>query len=281
MKLRNWRHYVWNVRDLKLPGFALPYFIKSGRLIVLLEASDKIGEILFKGRDYEKSERDFVLSFLRNGMIFFDVGANFGLYTLLAARLVGNSGHVHSFEPSPFEYSKLLRNIRLNMLKNVSTNQVAVGDRNDSIEFTIYGNGWGAYNTIADSNQLNVPSTRTSVRQTKLDTYIRTHGITQIDFIKIDVEGAEKKVFQGGSSLLWPKLRPLVMCEFSDQRTVNLSYKATELWNYLVDFDYIWYEVDATNGKLRQAAMKSEYVYENLVAVPTEKLYYLRYFMAK
>ncbi len=269
-RLRNWREDVWNVRDRWLPRLPLPYVLEEGG-VLLLPAGDQVGEALFKGRAYERAERRFMYGALAVGMIVFDVGANIGLYTVIAARRVGPAGRVHSFEPSPAEFACLTRNVRTNRLRNVVANEVAVGGSRSEVTLTVYGDGWGAYNTLAPSRALEVPSSAVIVSQVTLDAYVGDYQLDRVDIIKIDVEGAEQSVLHGGESVVWPRLRPVVMCEFSDRRTALLGYRAGTLWEYLARFDYRWFEVDP-QSRLQPSPLKEEYVYDNLVGIPAERL---------
>src|SRR5436189_6431842 len=71
-------------------------------------------------RSFEVTERAFLNHFLRPGDVFVDVGANIGLFTLIAASCVGPKGKVVAFEPTTVTYTRLVENIRLNHLYNVS-----------------------------------------------------------------------------------------------------------------------------------------------------------------
>ncbi len=78
---------------------------------------------------YEETETPFVQRFLRKGMVFVDVGANRGYYTLLASKKIGLGGRVIAFEPSPRERRFLKWNLRLNGLKNVKVEAFALGSK--------------------------------------------------------------------------------------------------------------------------------------------------------
>src|SRR6266699_2559349 len=87
-------------------------------------------------RHFEATEREFLNRFLRPGDTFVDVGANIGLFTLIAARLVGPQGRVLSFEPTPETFARLTKNVQTNRLENVSCQQLALSDRAGEMEFT-------------------------------------------------------------------------------------------------------------------------------------------------
>jgi len=102
-----------------------------------------------------------------------------------------------------------------------------------------------------------------------LDSYVRNNNVKHIDFIKIDVEGAERDVLKGGIEVL-TTLCPVLMVEMADVATQQFGYLAVENYKYLEDYGFVWFEV-TPNGFLKAAKRKSTYR-ENLIAVPREKL---------
>jgi SAM-dependent methyltransferase len=79
-------------------------------------------------KEYENlGEWKFLARFLKQGMCFFDIGANQGFFTLLAAQIINGSGRVVAFEPSPREFARLSRNIKINRFENVVFEPVALG----------------------------------------------------------------------------------------------------------------------------------------------------------
>ena len=78
---------------------------------------------------YERETVDALHRFCRPGMTVFDIGANAGYLTLVMAKLVGVSGHVHAFEPIPQNSEYLLETLRINGLRNVTVHQVAISDQ--------------------------------------------------------------------------------------------------------------------------------------------------------
>lgn len=202
-----------------------------------------------------------------------DVGANFGLFTIIAARAVGPSGGVHAFEPAPEEYRKLRRNLAVNRFRNVKANAVAAGARPGVAILNVYHSGWGAYNSIGPSEDPAVPATPISVPITSLDTYVGEHGIEQLDFLKVDVEGAERDVLTGARDVL-SRLRPVIMCEVDERRTLPLGYAVSELLTLVEGFGYRWCQISA-DGALRPAQEREQRHY-NMVAVPHEATASLR-----
>src|SRR5262249_50498938 len=85
-------------------------------------------------RNFEATERAFANHFLRSGDVFVDVGANIGLFTLIAADRVGPTGKVIAFEPTSTTFDRLLRNVRLNRFSNVQCVKSALSDRSGELD---------------------------------------------------------------------------------------------------------------------------------------------------
>jgi len=88
---------------------------------------------------YEKSLKAFIHSFIKRGMIVVDIRAGFGDYTVLFAKLVGNRGKVHAFEPIPLRYNFLLANVIANKLTNVFVNNLGISNRSGLSKFYVHG----------------------------------------------------------------------------------------------------------------------------------------------
>jgi FkbM family methyltransferase len=150
------------------------------------------------------------LEHLRPGMTFYDVGANIGFFSLMAARLVGPQGRVVAFEADPEIAARLRDNLARNHFTHANVEQKAVWSEAASVSFervdpnTSPDRGLG-HVTPNGSN----PGTIT-VESVSLDEYIASHPPP--DFLKCDVEGAEVAVFQGAGKLLSGK-RPIILVE--------------------------------------------------------------------
>ena len=228
---------------------------------------DEILEALRAGRPFEARELCFVKSFLSPGQTFWDIGANFGLFAVVGAKAVGPSGKVLAFEPDPANLLSLRANIELNRLRNVEVAPLAVSNTPGTAEFCSCSQGAYSGFRVAE-----VPGTveRITVRTTSLDTYHAQQGRPAVHFVKIDVEGAESLVFEGGEQFLGESPRPVVMCEFSDRRSVAFNRRCRDLYAWLADRRYQWFALDA-NGRLVQAPPRDVYDYDNLVGCPLEK----------
>ena len=131
---------------------------------------------------------------IRPGMTVIDIGANVGVFTLAAARLVGSDGRVVAFEPLARNYRFVMANLALNGYENVVVEQMAVTNQDGTLEMHVFGtDNLSVSNLVTGSSDWQIGE----VACCRLDTYLRQTGIQQVDLIKIDVEGAEALVLEG------------------------------------------------------------------------------------
>jgi FkbM family methyltransferase len=131
---------------------------------------------------------------LRPGDCFVDVGANDGSYTLLAARLVGREGIVLAFEPNPWVFRDLVRNLGLNDCSNVIALCMAVGGESDLVDFSfpVGHTGAGRQAVLADG-----PTWKAVVECIALESGLAKACRGRRVFVKVDVEGAELQALRG------------------------------------------------------------------------------------
>jgi FkbM family methyltransferase len=145
---------------------------------------------------------------IRPGMNVLDIGAHVGFFSLLLARLVGPRGQVTSFEPMPNNYARLAENLRLNQLEQVTAVNLAVLARSGEMEANA-PEGEPYSGSISLYQDYGTPRIR--VQATSLDEYLTPSG-RRVDFIKMDVEGAEGDVLRGGMETI-RRFRPVFLIE--------------------------------------------------------------------
>jgi FkbM family methyltransferase len=151
---------------------------------------------------WEPSGTAAFLAHAREGMCVFDVGANLGYYTLLAARAVGPEGRVFAFEPEPHNFELLTRNIAENGFTNVRPIHSAVSNQAGSTKLHLDGANFGAHSFEAGS--VRTPSGRSvEVETVPLDAFAdEARTFASGVLVKIDVQGAEALVIEGMPRLL-------------------------------------------------------------------------------
>ncbi|MBL7817131.1 MAG: FkbM family methyltransferase [Saprospiraceae bacterium] len=165
-----------------------------------------------------------------------DIGANIGLFSLLGSKLVGNGGRIISFEPSKKTFDACSANLALNGCTNVTVEQLALGDTEGGI---FMGN--------ADNDALNFVDPNNAkgeqVRLTTLDNYLKINNIQKVDFIKIDIEGAEYLCFKGAIELLTTH-KPKIIMECNERWCKRFGYSVFELLSFLSQFGYQFEQYD-------------------------------------
>ena len=147
--------------------------------------------------------------YLRPGMTFYDIGANIGFFSLLAARIVGKDGRVIAFEADPEIAARLRVHVTRNNFPAISVEEKAVWLEASTVFFVRTdpemspdrGLGHVVASSTVDTIQVSAVS---------LDEYVRTAPAP--DFLKCDVEGTEVEVFRGAQRVLREK-RPTILCE--------------------------------------------------------------------
>jgi len=218
---------------------------------------------------FESAEINFVQKYLKPGMIALDIGAHHGLYTLLASKQVGPQGRVVAFEPSPRERKQLSRNVRLNRCTNVGIQPYALGSKRSQTDLYLVDGGEDG------CNSLRPPIVDSETRPVRVDVYpfddvAPKLGLRKVDFIKLDVEGAELDVLRGASGLLKTVPRPVFLVEVYDIRTEPWGYKAGQIVQFLDQQDYRWFEL-LSDGSIRPVAPNLQVYDANLVAIPEER----------
>lgn len=172
---------------------------------VLAPLDDYVGRAAFYVGDLDRKITWICDRIVRPGDTVLDIGANIGLVSIWLSKLVGETGKVHAFEPNP-ELQKILEEmLDRNQVSNVCLHPIALGSEQGSLELRIPESNAGAASLIRNRD-LNDCHT-VEVRVDLLSRIVAEEGITSIRLIKIDVEGFEAEVFQGGLEVL-KSIRP-------------------------------------------------------------------------
>ena len=180
---------------------------------------------LYGGR--EREEMQVMIEHVNPGSVVYDLGANYGMHTLLLARLAGPKGRVLAFEPSPDIHQWLRKNVDLNGFQQVSCVQRAVSDANGRVSFDL-----GAGTAVG---HISPCPTGFEVETVTIDSLVDS-GSPVPDFIKIDIEGGESSALRGALNVLTAR-RPTLLIELhTPEQDVavgailrDLSYKVERL----------------------------------------------------
>jgi FkbM family methyltransferase len=219
-----------------------------------------LSKLMYDG--FENNELNYLRNKLKNGDTFIDIGANIGLFSIIASEIVGPNGKVISFEPSPITFKRLKENCELNNTQNIEIKNIGLSDNIGKLDFYISDNGYDAWNSFAKSHDDKLKN-KIEVSVSTLDNELEKFDAKNVSLIKIDVEGWEKFVLLGGLKFL-QKNSPTLLIEFTEQNTYNAGYWVHDLFEILESIGYKWYRI--TNGTISPENKKLHYPYDNLIA---------------
>lgn len=244
-------HQLWLLRNI-FSGFR-PIDVRIGNDLIFMLPEGHIAEVIW-GAGFEKEERSFVEKHLKPGMCVLNIGANAGLYTLIAAKIVGSKGEVHAFEPASINFNRLERNVALNGLNNVILNQMAVSDFS------------GTLAVLPDPAHPNLDS-HYFVQRVKdgkppedaielmacdtIDNYWRNYCggfLKKVDMIIIDVEGTELEVFKGAQATFDASPNLVMMAECTS--------KIGEIDALLKTNDFAFFKLGASADSLEKTVLE-------------------------
>lgn len=219
-------------RRLLIPSPSGETLIRTleGHLLHINPAIDRgVEQDLYNYGTYEQGILDFMSAFLRKGDTFVDVGANIGLMSIHAARLVAPGGKVYSFEANPDTVPLLRKNLAANKIELAEVLPFALGSQAGTGK--IYSN-WhinrGGASLIAPTKDS--PFHEISIR--RFDEFWSTQKSTSIRLMKADVEGFELEVLRGFGTLLSAADAPALILECSEQRD-NFNSGTADLFDYI------------------------------------------------
>lgn len=166
---------------------------------------------------FEEKETKIFNEHIKEGDIVVDIGANIGYHTLTFAKLVGKTGKVYAFEPDPINFNYLKKNIEFNGYKNVIPIQKAVSDITGKGKLYLYKRA-GVEKIWDLKEKGNRPTIE--IDMIKLDDFIK-----KIDFVKIDVEGAEGMVLRGMPNLLRQNIKMVIEIANDFQNIIGIDSK--------------------------------------------------------
>jgi FkbM family methyltransferase len=181
-----------------------------------------------------------VRQLLKPGMTFVDVGANIGLYSVIAAHCVGPSGRVFAFEPQPSLAEVFWVNVRMNRLGNVTHETVALGRTpGTSALYQVTDNDVQATLRLRPDERSVGPVIQVPVRT--LSDALREQGVVSVDGLKVDVEGAEFEVLQGFEDWMATAPPRFIVIECIGSLLARFGHSSHDLITFLEAHQYTVY----------------------------------------
>jgi FkbM family methyltransferase len=207
----------------------------------------------FLGRHHEIPTAMFLQAAVRKGETFIDVGGNIGMVTLHAARLVGPTGHVHTFEPNPVMVDRLRGLIALNQIKHVTLHAAALADQAGELVLRVLHDhpGQGTLGEIPSADRDAITQEyRVPVRVG--DEALANSGASMSGAltIKVDAEGYELHVFRGLRGTI-ERHSPAICCEVCPPYLARAGTTVDELFAFMHGLGYEAYCVTTPTRRLR------------------------------
>lgn len=218
------------------------------RALMAVDISGWMSGLYFDGPlSFERQTTEFILAHLPLGGTFVDVGANVGYFSILSAGLVGSRGRVYAFEPNPKLRDDFMRSVAINSFEDriqlteiALSNEdlagvdffVSLAEANTGLSSLTPDQGHLATGALSLTHKITVPARR-------FDSWINEIGLTNIDILKIDVEGAEELVLAGMQDSCAIVRPPYIICE------TNLRGPVTDRLN---TYGYGASSLDTENG---------------------------------
>ncbi|HVH67329.1 MAG TPA: FkbM family methyltransferase [Gemmatimonadales bacterium] len=214
---------------------------------------------------FESDVCTFLLRFLRPGMVFVDVGAHYGFFTLLASNLVSAEGRVMALEPIPRTFRQLNKNASSNSrFRNIIPVNVAAYSANTTLQFRDYGlvdsamnSAFGQRNRSGERGELGA----VNVSARTCDDLVTALGVERVDFMKIDAESAEMHVLRGAERLI-RESAPLIVLEVGDFDLPGVA-RSRDLVEWLSQRGYVAHE--CVQGEILRHQSRDRYEPGNLL----------------
>ena len=179
---------------------------------------------------YGELDTKIIREEIHEGDIVIDVGANIGYYTLIFAQLVGKSGKVIAFEPESKNFEILKKNIEINNYDNVIVEQKIVSEKCGKMKLYVSDSDIVGHRIQQMKNLKNF----IEVESVTLDDYMeKLHLDKKVNFIKIDVEGAEPKVLEGSNKILEENDQLKIFTEFNREVVKKYDIEPKEMIDLL------------------------------------------------
>lgn len=224
---------------------------------------------------YEELVTRVFENIVSQGMTFVDIGAYIGYHTLTAARLVGEKGRVFSFEPTPYSYELLIKNIELNGYNNIRATQKAISNKSGKAMLFI-PEGYNAKSLLLPDKIFNAGEQIEVDTQTLDDFfYDNTGGYTGVDVIKMDVEGAEPLVITGMTNIIQSNRQLKIVTELYPKRLIQWGSSAEEYLNMLLRHGFLIYNLNELTNKMERVEQNDTLI-EHVTLMGSTNLYCVR-----
>ncbi|NOQ29827.1 MAG: FkbM family methyltransferase [Helicobacteraceae bacterium] len=249
------RFIKWQISSRLWKGAFIYDWINDSKLIIENGMTGATGNIYVGLMEYE--DMSFLLHYLSKSDTFFDIGANVGVYSILASKV--KNVKTISIEPLPDTYEKLKDNIKINRLSNIKYENIGLSDKKSKLYFTIDKD---TMNSVAINSDENTKE----VYVDTLDNLAERYIVPSV--IKIDVEGYETNVLSGAHNVLKNKNCKILIIELNNSG-LKYGYNDSDIHTNLLSYGFQSYTY---NPFSRQLVKLDSYGYHNTIYIKSDYL---------
>ncbi|HWY53281.1 MAG TPA: FkbM family methyltransferase [Terriglobales bacterium] len=206
---------------------------------MLLDANDLISRVILETGAWDEASWLAIKQHLSSGATFVDIGAHEGYCTLKAARVVGPNGRVIAIEPNPEMVSRLRGNIKASGATVIAVLPVACSDSETTLDLFVAAQSNTGSSSFSKTNaSMYGAATRScQVIARRIDAIIRESGVSRVDVVKVDAEGAELLVLKGMEETL-SLYHPVLLVELDDRLLKSMGTTSSETIAFLHSHGY-------------------------------------------
>lgn len=218
-----------------------PFNIRVKGIAVYYNSLDRmIATLLWKFGFLEGYEMNLFLSYLKEGYVMLDIGANMGVYSLVSSKKIGDKGKIIAFEPDSENLKIFKKSINKNRFNNITVFPFAVSDKNEKIFFE--KNTFNSGNHQIRKEKSNV--SQKSIDAIKLDDFLKDEK--KIDIIKIDIQGAEYFAFNGMKEIVEKFPNLLIFAEYWVYGLKKMGVNPKDYINLLESYGFLIYKINSS-----------------------------------
>lgn len=188
---------------------------------------------------FEKRSTELLPSLVKQGDTVLDIGANIGYYTVLLSKLIGDSGQIYAFEPTKHFGEVLKVNLSENKINNVEVLEYGLSNKVQQLEIDIGPSSA----TMHSPEGYDSVIAQENIKLSTLEEFIKERELSEINFIKIDVDGHEPLFFEGAWTVL-DSFSPIVLCEISHLHYLEAGSTAWDFYRTVRKHNYYIYNED-------------------------------------
>ena len=246
--IKEWKRW-WSYLNRKTP-FIMDWI---NNLKLRIYPGNEVFRSLFVRGIYDPNLVVVLNALLPRDGVLIDVGSNMGYCSLLASTVVGEDGKVFAIEPSERDFVRLLDNVNINGLKNVSTYRLIISDKEGEETISIASEERSALNTTGvEFSYKGIEKLRAeTVRATTIDRFIESENVGKIDVLKLDIEGSESRALKGARNAI-EKFRPAIILGLNETSLQANNSSIDEVNKLLKELRYKAYDI-SSDGRFQLA----------------------------